>query len=96
MTSDYPPKPTTETGVSLSVVVPSPSWPSAFQPQHFTVPLLVSAHVWSPPALTLVAPLERPLTDTGVSLSFVVPSPSSPSAFQPQHFTAPPLVRAHV
>ena len=35
-------------------------------------------------------------TSTGVERSVVVPSPSRPSLFQPQHLTAPPVSRAHV
>ena len=33
------------TGVLRVVVVPSPSWENEFQPQHFIVPLNVTAHV---------------------------------------------------
>lgn len=40
----------TSTGVELSVVLPSPSWPTLFKPQHLTPPALVTAQVWSDPA----------------------------------------------
>jgi hypothetical protein len=37
-----------------------------------------------------------PMTATGVELSVVVPSPSSPKALRPQQLTEPPVRRAHV
>ena len=37
-----------------------------------------------------------PLTATGVERAVRVPSPSWPSLFAPQHFTAPPETTAHV
>lgn len=37
--------PTTSTGVSRLVVVPSPSCPRLLDPQHLTPPAVVSAHV---------------------------------------------------
>jgi len=40
-------------------------------------------------------PLVRPETATGNERFVVVPSPTCPWAFRPQHFTAPPLVSAH-
>src|SRR4030095_12245833 len=40
-------------------------------------------------------PLVRPLTLTGVKRGVVVLSPSWPLLLAPQHFTPPPLVRAH-
>ena len=39
------PSPDTATGTLLSVVVPLPSWPRTFQPQHQALPVAVSAHV---------------------------------------------------
>ena len=42
--------PDTWTGVGLLVVPPSPSWPDPLLPQHFTVPLPVTAHVCRFPA----------------------------------------------
>src|SRR5438874_53966 len=44
----------------------------------------------------MVTPLLSPLTSTGTLLSVVVPFPSSPAPFCPQHLTAPPLVTAQV
>src|SRR2546427_654717 len=38
----------------------------------------------------------NPTTSTGVEVSVVVPSPSSPSPLFPQHFAPPPTVRAQV
>ncbi len=35
--------PETDTGVELDVVVPSPSWPSEFLPQHFADPSFSTA-----------------------------------------------------
>ena len=42
--------PVTPTGVVRIVVVPSPSWPRVFHPQHLTIPFSVSAHVCLKPA----------------------------------------------
>ncbi|KRC30598.1 hypothetical protein ASE28_14285 [Acidovorax sp. Root219] len=39
-------RPVTGWGVLLSVVLPSPSWPSLLRPQHCTAPALVSAQLW--------------------------------------------------
>src|SRR5205823_4013889 len=93
MTGD--PRPTTWTGVSLSVVVPSPNCPYVLFPQHCTPPL-TRAHVWWCPAAITVTPDVSPTTSTGLLRSVVVPSPSCPSELDPQHFTPPPVVRAHV
>jgi hypothetical protein len=43
--------PETGTGVSLLVVVPSPSCPALFLPQQKAIPATVRPQVWSPPAL---------------------------------------------
>jgi hypothetical protein len=64
------------TGVSRSVVVPSPSCPKALAPQHTIPPPLVTAQVWNTPVATAVTPLDRPLNATGVNRFAVVPSPS--------------------
>ena len=43
------------------------------------------------------APVESPVTATGVALSVVVPLPSWPKTLSPQHLTVPPvLVSAQV
>jgi hypothetical protein len=44
--------PVTMPGVSVSVVPPLPSWPYWFDPQQYTAPAVVTAHVSSPPAAT--------------------------------------------
>ncbi|MFO0755352.1 MAG: hypothetical protein U0359_02605 [Byssovorax sp.] len=56
--------PVTATGVVRWVVVPSPSWPLVFSPQHFTVPPWMSAHAKASPVATLVT-LLRPETSVG-------------------------------
>jgi hypothetical protein len=89
-------RPDTLTGVALLVVDPSPSWPMLLPPQHVTPPLVVMAHVWSPPAEIAMTPEDRPDTLTGVALLVVDPSPSWPMLLPPQHFTPPLVVMAHV
>src|SRR5262245_8392011 len=70
--------PLTATGVTLGVVVPSPSWPAELLPQHFTPPVVVSAHVCDPrlPLVSAVTPLASPVTSVAVKRAVVVPSPS--------------------
>ena len=65
-----------------------------FVPQQATVLLLLSAQVWSSFAETAVA-LVRPKTATGTFELLVVPLPSCPLVFWPQHFAEPPESRAH-
>jgi hypothetical protein len=60
-----PPVPIIVIGPDGLVLVPSPNWPSLFQPQHFTVLSERSAQVWKPPVLTATAVLIPP-TRTGV------------------------------
>jgi hypothetical protein len=67
--------PLTAAGVGLFVVVPLPSWPELFQPQHLTVPPMRRAQLWYSPAVIAVA-VVIPLTATGVELVVVVPLPS--------------------
>src|SRR5665213_449938 len=88
--------PFTLTGTCRSSVVPSPSWPTSFAPQHFTPPAFVNAHVLLEPGEIAATPVCRPLTSTGVRRIIVVPSPSSPQAFEPQHFTPPDWVTAQL
>ena len=83
-------------GTELLVVVPFPSSPLPLSPQHHTVPPVFSAHVWSPPAVTVAQSVACPLTWTGTELSVVVPFPSSPELLTPQHHTVPPVFSAHV
>ena len=68
----------TSTGVHLSVIELSPSWPYILHPQHLSPPVLVTAQVCLIPAAMVLSPLLRPLTSTGVELSLVVPLPSWP------------------
>src|SRR5947207_2019954 len=89
-------RPTTSTGVLLSVVVPIPSWPVAFQPQHFRPPPLVRAQECSPPTAIPLTPFSRPATSTGTPLLAVVPWPSWPFMLAPQHFAPPPVVTTQV
>src|SRR3972149_744339 len=89
-------RPATPTGTLLAVVAPLPSRPEPLWPQHFTPPPPVSAQVWKLPAAIALIPLARPETSTGTPVLVVVPFPSSPSEFQPQHLTPPPIVSAHV
>src|SRR5690348_8134351 len=79
----------------LSLVVPSPSWPASFLPQHQTAPVMSSAHEKLSPAVTCFAPV-TPVTCTGTLLSITVPTPSSPLRFAPQHHTVPSFLTAHV
>src|SRR2546425_855728 len=85
------PLPPTRTGVLELVVVPSPSCPSRFRPQHHTVPSPRSAQVCRYPPLTVTAPVRGdPLPPTrtgGDALLPLVPLPSCPSLFSPQHCT---------
>ena len=55
----------------------------------------MSAQVWNAPAATATA-LLMPLTDTGLVEPAVVPLPSCPSVFLPQHCTVPSAMSAHV
>src|SRR4051812_7566121 len=85
-------RPVTATGTRLRVVVPLPSCPSLFFPQHRTPPL-TTAQVEKEPAAIQVTPLKRPLTWTGSEVEVVVPLPSWPSELSPQH-RAPPFTIA--
>src|SRR5439155_27281346 len=70
-------------------VVPSPSCPSTFRPQHCTVPSPRSAQACSYPPLTATAP-ESPLTATGTAVEMSkVLSPILPESPAPQHCTVP-------
>ena len=73
------------------VVVPSPNWPTSFSPQQATLPLSNSAQVVESPIA--IATNERfggrIVIGVGSSLSAIVPSPSWPSPFRPQHIPAP-------
>jgi hypothetical protein len=90
-------RPLTTTGVDVLVVVPFPSWPKAFAPQHLAVPFPNNAHEWLPPALTATAlvPALRPLTSTGVDAFVVVLLPNWPEPLSPQHLAVPSANNAH-
>src|SRR5262249_43581585 len=75
---------------------PSPSWPVSFNPQHQTVPSLLRTQVCQPPAETSTTLAPSAVTWTGKGLSTLVPSPSWPKSFAPQHQSVPPSRRAHV
>src|SRR5262249_25089855 len=53
------------------------------------------AQVCVKPATIAATPLVRPVTSVGTLRSTVEPSPTWPLELPPQHFTPPPLVRAH-
>src|SRR3990172_345410 len=78
-------RPDTSTGVVRFVVVPSPSWPLALEPQHLRPAAAVRAQVCEPPVATATTPLARPATSTGVVRFVIVPSPSWPLVLYPQH-----------
>jgi hypothetical protein len=69
--------------------VPLASWPLAFAPQHWTVPAPVATHACCSPDAMAAAPLARPDTADGVEEFALLPLPSCPLAFAPQHSVAP-------
>ena len=96
-----PPTPLTCTGLNRTVVLPSPTAPSSLYPQQTTPPEACNAHIVTPPLLTAEIPDSvpvppTPVTDTGLRRVVVVPSPSSPWLFEPQHRTAPETSTAQV
>ena len=76
--------------------MPVPSWPYQLSPQHFAAPSIVTPQVCVTPAASFATPFASPLTAVGVYRFAVVPSPSWPYMFSPQHFAASPVVRAQV
>src|SRR3989442_7389689 len=77
------------------VVVPLPSWPSMFYPQHSIVPSPRSAQACPYPLATATAPVS-PLTATGDGAKVPkVPSPRCPDSPSPQHLTVPSPSSAH-
>jgi hypothetical protein len=87
--------PETFTGVSLFIVLLSPSWPRELDPQHCADPLARTAQVLPLPAEISVA-VDIPETVTGVSLLIVLLSPSWPRELDPQHLMEPLAKRAQV
>ncbi len=65
----------TRTGLGESVVEPSPSSPSAFEPQHMASPVSKVAHECVAPAVIDVA-LALPDRETGTGVGEVVVEPS--------------------
>jgi len=60
----------TRVGAVWGVLVPSPSWPLPFSPQHFAVPFARSAQAWDEPAATRglqATPCVPPAYPTGQS-----------------------------
>src|SRR5450432_950422 len=78
--------PSTETGGDEESSIPSPNEPA---PQHFREPPDAMAQLAYPPAKTELTPL-KPGTACGRSVKEpVVPLPSWPALFSPQHLTPP-------
>jgi hypothetical protein len=89
--------PVTATGVDAMVPVPkrpSPRPPNSPEPQQYVAPDESKLHVWYAPGLTLAYLPGVPfvLTATGTLRFVVVPSPTWPFAFNPQHKVAPAAV----
>src|SRR5256885_79059 len=78
----------------LLPLVPSPSCPSTFSPQHCTVPFPRTAQVWENPPLTATAPAIPPAR-TALDEVVMVPSPRCPESPAPQHPTVPSPSSAH-
>src|SRR5438876_1148035 len=92
------PSPATATGVKASAVVPFPSRPSPFSPQHCTPAPCRSAQVCSAPDVTSVA-VVIPVTgaDGGVAIAPIrEPFPSWPQAWPPQQRRGPSWRSAQV
>src|SRR5687768_13711708 len=90
-----PDRPRTAAGMVRAVVVPSPSCPPKFAPQH-SAPDVVLAQVWLAPVAMAVTTPPSPATSTGAQRWVVEPSPSWPDELSPQHFTLPSAISAQV
>ena len=86
----------TETGSDRSDIVPSPTCPYVLSPQHFRSPLVSNAHVFRIPVVRASTVDGKFCTVTGTDESLLLPVPSWPPKFQPQHCTAPETSSAHV
>src|SRR5947209_6317359 len=82
-------------GAARWFVVPSPSWPKSFAPQHATLVSPSSAHECCRPTQTFFT-LETPVTCTGLELDIIALLPSWYLSFRPQHQTLPSLSAAQL
>src|SRR5690242_5174878 len=80
--------PVTVTGEAALAVVPSPSAPYEFSPQHAICPFDRSAHACALPAATWIASSGSPTT-TGDTESTRAPLPSWPLVPEPQQTVCP-------
>src|SRR5258708_23340785 len=87
--------PGTGVGTRWLVVVPSPSWPQEFDPQHNKPPPFMMAQECAVPTETSAAPAPMPVTGTGTALEADKPLPSKPALLPPQQRSASPRVIAH-
>jgi hypothetical protein len=72
----FPVPNSTSTGTVLFAVVPSPTLPKIFKPQHLSMPMFKMAQVVLPTETELTVFSIPRSTVTGETLSVVVPSPS--------------------
>src|SRR5262249_31052380 len=75
--------PVPSTGVPRCTVVPSPTWPTWFPPQHLTLPSVLSAQLLSSMSAAALTPVLSPVTTIGFGLLANVLSPSCPLQFAP-------------
>src|SRR6185503_8102302 len=80
-----------------SVVFGEPTPPSALRPQHHVLPLSLRAHAMPQPTLICAtASLTGQDTSVGRFAATVLPLPSWPHSFRPQHHGSPVVATAHV
>ena len=79
--------PLTSVGTKRGRVVPSPTEPQLFVPQHFNAPPAMMTQRALPPITTATTPELKPETSTGVLRTVVALSPTRAS----QHLSAPPV-----
>src|SRR5437867_8719544 len=87
--------PPTGVGADRGVVVPSPSSPKNWVPQHRAEPFAPRAQA-CPLPVTTDSNNSPPTTRTGSALQTNLPSPSSPLRSDPQQYTCPVSVMPHV
>src|ERR671922_3016286 len=84
----------TRAGLVAGSRSPRLTWPSTLLPQQYvSLPLLAQA---CPPPALRAETRERPLTRAGTVRFVVVPSPSWPPLFDPQHHTLESRPRAQL